>query len=245
MQSSRLLFLGASLKTDRTLDMVKKSIVPNIPNFAIVGVNSYEELELKKIELDALNIAAIYYPINSTRGHSWVKAILQWLKDKFSPTEEEINNIISRDRYYRFGYDLMYVPYSDVGKYQHQLTPFLDSAKRFSWWEVTSASGGGKSRLSLELKGRAEEKGWTVKLYDDSNYEDVFLAFDESPSLYIFDDAEFYLGSRSEKNKQEFLDGFISWIRVLVEGSRRGKRNRVLFVYTTVDGSATQRANSR
>lgn len=78
IDSRKLLFLGASLKQDRTVDILRERMEEGMYNYAIYGCKKEKIPELKQ-HFEALNIMSIFY---DSSNHECVRTILlQLIKD--------------------------------------------------------------------------------------------------------------------------------------------------------------------
>lgn len=78
IDSRKLLFVGASLKQDRTVDILKECMEEGMYNYAIYGCKKTEIPELKQ-HFESLNIMSIFY---DSSNHECVRTILlQLVKD--------------------------------------------------------------------------------------------------------------------------------------------------------------------
>lgn len=78
IDSRKLLFLGASLKQDRTVDILRERMEEGIYNYAIYGCKKEEIPELKN-HFESLNIMGIFY---DSSDHECMRTILlQLIKD--------------------------------------------------------------------------------------------------------------------------------------------------------------------
>ena len=238
MRSRRLLFLGASLKKDRTMDMLKKTIAPGNTNFAIIGVNTEEEIESRQKELAALGISAIFYPINSQNGHFWVKTVLEWLKDDFMPSNEMVDLIISNDRYYKYSCNHRATKYIFHGDCREKIEAFLSCKDKFLWWDFVSMGGGGKSRFALEISDLAVNEGWNVQAFNLLDFQNIYVdpnQMDEK-TLYIFDDSDYYNFSLADNDVNKLAidaNKFLKWLKFLINKSSTNNKLRIIFLHNS------------
>jgi len=249
MKARRMIFLGASLKKDRTLDMLKKSIVRSDVNYAIVGVESHEQIIERNKELAPLGISAIFYPINSAYKHKWVRIILEWIKDGFSPSSvDEVNKIIANDRYYKYAYERRITSYIYPQRVYNEFISFINADDSFLWWEITSQGGGGKSRFALEIEDVISRKNWKVKKYDISNFSTIFLDTNqmEKNTLYIFDDSDYYNSPFTENGSpSQRMDvlKFRKWLNILIQNYLHKKKLRIVFLFNSTSSTANNCSN--
>ena len=75
IDSRKLLFLGASLKQDRTVDIIKERMEEGMYNYTIYGCKQSDIPSLKQ-HFETLNTLAIYY---DSANHNNLKTILKKL----------------------------------------------------------------------------------------------------------------------------------------------------------------------
>ena len=72
IDSRKLLFLGASLKQDRTVDIIKERMEEGMYNYTIYGCKQYD-IPLLKQHFEEMNTMAIFY---DSSDHKNLKTIL-------------------------------------------------------------------------------------------------------------------------------------------------------------------------
>ncbi len=239
MRARKLIFLGASLKKDRTLDMLKKYIIYGDVNYAVVGVDNVSQIEKRNEELADLGISAIFYPINSKLEHIWVKSILEWLRDGFCPKNSNVlNRIIKTDRYYKYSCEHKATPYIFPENVFEKIMSFFNNEEPFSWWEAAGIGGVGKSRFAMEIEDIASKENWKVRKFEITNFSNIYLDTNqmEKNSLYIFDDADYYnvlTYSKSVSNQSINIKKFIKWLNWLIKKCSTNNKLRIIFLFNS------------
>ncbi len=172
LPSRSCLFLGCSLKQDRTMTMLKTIAAQyKTMHFAVVEVpEKKEEFEQRQKELSDLGICPIWYPFGER--HASIEPLLEYLamksvsgvlKGYSTPPRKEPPNNIPRP------------PNAMVGRAEEilELTAMLTGARLVM---ITGAGGCGKSRVVIEVAREARYKFpegvWYVDLADLSEKAD-------------------------------------------------------------------------
>jgi hypothetical protein len=253
MNEDSLLFLGASLKNDHIVEVLRAAWGQT--RYAILPVANSNEAKDRLGELQGLNIIPLFYPYcpgnqQFPEAHDWVKIILQWLAGKWQPYEEKeknkIEQMMTEDDYFRYDVYLGSYVFQDSHFRLNMLINFLDDTNfGFAWWTICGNGDGGKTRWSIALKNEALLRNWEVHYFnteDEYSYEDVFNLplFMDRHTLLIFDDADFYdvpkdtsnAGGNNKKPQHSFFQRFVDTMKGPISGSNSRHRLRIIFTYT-------------
>lgn len=218
MQGKRLLFLGASLGSDRTMDVLCRTIAPGGENFAIVPCKE-GELKTRRKELDDKNVLALFYPEGE---HDCVRVILEKLLEDTDPEayrQLSCHICALQPQYSRFEYRAERTEFVGRDAELECLAGFLATEAPIQWWAVTGAGGSGKSRLAHEFAKRIPN-GWRaveVRQADYGKLEERFCFVTEN-TLFILD----YV--------QAYVEQIGRWLRVLDGRGAGSSRIRVLLI---------------
>lgn len=155
-QSRYLLFLGCSLTSDKTMELLSASIQPGLCHFAIVECASGDR-EGKIQELrESLGVHAIVYPKGK---HDAVKIILDRL----------LHNL-NQNRRPNFEYPVATSPLTYSENYVpptfqaalEELEHFYESSKLIEWWAIRGPTGSGKSFLVSKSAELANHNNWQI-----------------------------------------------------------------------------------
>ena len=155
-----LLFLGCSLKEDRTMHILEQVLEHGIEHYAIMPCEKSEIRERTR-ELGDRRIRTIFYPPNQ---HNCVRIILERLletNDKAAYNRllhyESNINITEGNR---FAYNSESVSFFGREKEIEKLKEFCNSGEGVRWWVVTGEGGSGKSRLMYEFQKKYLDPEW-------------------------------------------------------------------------------------
>ena len=226
-QSRSALFLGCSLKDDRTMALLQEVMEPGLTHFAIVGCARKERDSRLRELSETFHIQAIVYPKGR---HEAVRIILEKLLEETNPPAYQSLtrplSMLSAPPSSRFAYDAKYIPFTGREQERRQLQAFFHSSdpltrkpEPLKWWAVTGPGGAGKSRLVFEAAEELKGQGWTVQYLKSSSYRTL----EKLPlhagrgALLVADYAQAYVGVIGR------------WLEEL-EGQRRSTPLRVLLI---------------
>ncbi len=174
-QSKRLLFLGCSLASDRTMEVLRQVTEeqPGLDHYAILGCRP-EDVQRRCVEMGKLGISAVFYP---NTHYEAVRVILErLLEETDSAAYQELNLGVKKSApraERRFMYDSGYIPFVGRKEELTQLEAFCEAPGPVSWWAVSGPGGMGKSRLVYEFTNRQRDGGWKVLWLKHSNYGEL------------------------------------------------------------------------
>ena len=199
MKNAQLLFLGCSLRNDRSLDILKKVFDNHnrVEHFAILDLKPEDnDYTSRMIQLEGdYGIRAILYPEGQ---HEAVRIILERLLretnyaayTEYRNTLPALTTIVSSDDSRRFTPEARKTTLCGREIEFDKLKEFCNDARSFLWWAITAPGGSGKTRLMLELAEYEKSNGWSVKLLKSSEYnENIFAAIQNaSQNLLVISD---------------------------------------------------------
>ena len=170
--SRRMLFLGCSLSSDRTMKVLEQVVKTQkgIRHFAILGCKK-SEISTKMKELQALGILPIFY---DDSNHNAVRVILERLLEETDKTgykrlSRSCRSVISTAEEKRpLMFDSGYFPFSGREEELNRLSEFCEAEDPLLWWAVTGPGGMGKSRLVFEFCNRMKKAGWKTQRFEAS-----------------------------------------------------------------------------
>lgn len=154
LNHKHLLFLGCSLESDRTVDLIRKFALPGLTHYAILDCNE-EDIDKCIGELGDIGVRVILYPKGQ---YSCLKTILKKLLAETDP--QAYKNYISTEKpkmiAQRFKYSEEITEFVGRNEQIDALSKFVTSENNsFSWWAIVGPGGAGKSRLAFEFIKRA------------------------------------------------------------------------------------------
>ncbi|MGI6545488.1 MAG: SIR2 family protein [Fastidiosipilaceae bacterium] len=191
IKSRKLLFLGCSLESDRTMEVLKDVYLkrPGVKHYAIVECP--ENKKESKIDFlsENFNISAILYPKGEYEA---VRAILDYILKKVNPSAYKqlpYSRERQRDPSYRFSYQART---ELVGRDEEieRLEEFcLSGGPTPKWWAVTGEGGSGKSKLAHEFSLIMRNKGWKQFWIDHDNWDQTIQDIEEydNEALIVID----------------------------------------------------------
>ena len=206
MEGAQLLFLGCSLRNDRTLDILRKVCAAQgrLEHFAILDLKEEDAdltARMNQLEED-YGIRAILYP---EKRHEAVRAVLGrllWETDPESwrtwhgtlPAEPVT---INAEDAKRFTPEAQSTALCGRDEERWKLMYFCRDSREFAWWAVTGPGGSGKTRLMQELAEYVKKLNWSVKVLNFSEYtEDALKSLlDCRQNLLVISD---YAGEHAE-----------------------------------------------
>ena len=171
-----MLFLGCSLESDRTMELLQEVIQPGDNYYAIISCDSSERDE-KVRQLGDKHIRAILYEKDR---HEAVRVILEHLLEEtdlggYGKLPVHVGALKSIDLSERFSYKAEIVPFTGRGDELQALNAFMgDAYIAFRWWAITGPGGSGKSRLAYEFQKQLPPD-WSVHYLDSDDYADLSL----------------------------------------------------------------------
>ena len=205
MENTQLLFLGCSLRNDRSLDILKKVFDNHnrVEHFAILDLKPEDkDYTSRMIQLeDDCGIRAILYPEGQ---HEAVRIILERLLRETNyaayteyrntlPAKPLVSDENSTDR---FRPEAKNTKTIGLKPKLEKLIEFCKAEGDFLWWAITAPGGSGKTRLTMELEDYQKSHGWSVNRLNPSQYiDDEFSKIENNrqPLLVIAD----YAGENS------------------------------------------------
>ena len=169
-----MLFLGCSLESDRTMELLQEVIQPGDSYYTVISCEPSERDEKVK-QLGEKHIRAILYEKNR---HEAVRVILEHLLEETDPEAYNalpvhIGALKSIDLSERFSYKAEIVPFAGRVNELQALHTFLGDAHiAFRWWAITGPGGSGKSRLAYEFQKQLPPD-WEVRYLGSGDYADL------------------------------------------------------------------------
>jgi len=150
LQQKHLLFLGCSLGSDRTVDMLKIFTPPGLTHYAILDCNE-EDIDKRIKELGDSGIRVILYPKGM---HSCLRTILKKLL--FLTDPDGFKELIATENpavlSQRFKYSEETTEFVGRSEQIEKLREFLSTEGSSAlWWAIVGSGGAGKSRLAYEF----------------------------------------------------------------------------------------------
>ena len=173
-ENRMMLFLGCSLDSDRTMELLQEVIHPGDNYYAIISCEPSERDE-KIRQLGEKHIRAILY---AKDRHEAVRVILEHLLEEIDPESYNAlpvhaGALKSIDLSERFSYKAEIVPFAGRADELQALNTFLGDAHiAFRWWAITGPGGSGKSRLAYEFQKRLPPD-WAVHYLNSGDYADL------------------------------------------------------------------------
>ena len=171
-----MLFLGCSLESDRTMELLQEVIQPGDSYYSVVSCEPSERDE-KVRQLGEKHIRAILYEKDH---HEAVRVILEHLLEEIDPESYDAlpvhaGALKSIDLSARFSSKAEIVPFAGRANELQALNTFLGDAHiAFRWWAITGPGGSGKSRLAYECQKQLPPD-WAVHYLDSGDYADLSL----------------------------------------------------------------------
>ena len=171
--SRRMLFLGCSLSSDRTMRVLEKVVSANrgIRHFAILGCKQ-SEITARMKALAKLGILPIFY---DESNHDAVRVILERLLEEtdkagYARLRRSCHSPApAADARQPLMFDAEYFPFTGREPEQAQLRQFCEAEAQLLWWAVTGPGGMGKSRLVYEFCKSMAAEGWKVQRFEASH----------------------------------------------------------------------------
>ena len=171
--SRRMLFLGCSLSSDRTMRVLEKVVSANrgIRHFAILGCKQ-SEINARMKALAKLGILPIFY---DESNHDAVRVILERLLEEtdkagYARLRRSCQSAApAADARQPLMFDAEYFPFTGREPEQAQLRQFCEAEDQLLWWAVTGPGGMGKSRLVYEFCKSMAAEGWKVQRFEASH----------------------------------------------------------------------------
>ena len=245
LNNETIFYLGIGLENEEPfIAYFKKKLPKGIAYHFAIHSATKEEAEKRYKNLVKQKIQSLIYPKGK---YPYVKYILNWLK-KENPTDKDIQK-------WRQEMDKVFdwppIDYSDTPTgYLYKLGQFLDTKERFLFAEVSGGKLSGKTRLAEELKKKAEDKKWAVRIINQNNIDTLLLPItpDYHNQLYIFDDAITFYRESSEANDgvSDYLtkNDADKFCKYLFELAQTKEKVRIVFLYTPLENSSKWWENS-
>lgn len=180
-----MLFLGCSLKQDRTLKILEKIVADEtVEHYAIIP-SSKEDLLNNIRFFGEKRINTIFYDPDNPNHHGAVQVIMEELIRRIDPAafHDYIHSKPIKPSYYDkpFYYTTMASGFFGREKEMEELRHFAyedfkDGANEqcdIRWLTIIGSGGQGKSRLSLELENELIKKRWQVIRLVESQYNSL------------------------------------------------------------------------
>ena len=173
-ENRMMLFLGCSLDSDRTMELLQEVIHPGSSYYTVISCEPSERDEKVK-QLGEKHIRAILYEKDH---HEAVRVILEHLLEETNPKSYNAlpvhaGALKSIDLSERFSYKAEIVPFTGRADELQALNTFLGDAHiAFRWWAITGPGGSGKSRLAYEFQKQLPSD-WIVHYLDSGDYADL------------------------------------------------------------------------
>lgn len=183
MRGTQLLFLGCSLRNDRTLELLGRLYGqhPRLEHFAILSWKPEEDGgitdRMQQLEKD-YGIRAILYPDGQ---HDAVRVLLArllhdvnydaWQTYCGTLPAPALDAKATDPR--RFTPEAANTDFCGRDGEMKKLRDFCLSPEEFRWWAVTAPGGSGKTRLLRELAEEMQQENWAVMWVGQSEYTDI------------------------------------------------------------------------
>lgn len=183
MGNAKLLFLGCSLRNDRTLELLGRLYGkhPRLEHFAILSWKPQEDGgitgRMQQLEKD-YGIRAILYPDGQ---HDAVRVLLArllhdvnydaWQTYCGTLPAPALDAKATDPR--RFTPEAANTDFCGRDGEMKKLRDFCLSPEEFRWWAVTAPGGSGKTRLLRELAEEMQQENWAVMWVGQSEYTDI------------------------------------------------------------------------
>ena len=217
-ENCRLLFLGCSLYSDRTMEVLKQVTQKQkgLLHYAILNC-AKSEIPKRMKELSEFGILPIFY---DGKDHSAVRVILERLLEDTDQEEyKKLSRIAwasaSASKEEHLMYDAEYFEFTGRKKELDALAAFCDQDDRISWWAVTGPGGMGKSRLVYEFAKQKQREGWCIERFGANQAKSRSTASlgdlaqfqpETAPSLVVLDDVQGHMEQvRAWLSKTAFL----------------------------------------
>ena len=172
-----MLFLGSSLKYDRTLDVLKKISSSEKVQHYVILPSSKEDILNNIHFFKTKGIDVIFYDKDAPLGHGAVRVILEELLRGIDPDSYHMYMLSKETKPDAdadpFVYTTMASGFFGREKEMKALREFVDSTHDFRWWGIIGDGGQGKSRLSLELENELKKENWQVIRLERCQYNSL------------------------------------------------------------------------
>lgn len=174
-QGKMMLFLGSSLKYDRTIEILKQVTgTETLDYFAIMPCRK-EDIDKEYAFFGERRIRTIFYDPDH---HESVKIILEELLRKTDPEGLSLFRSFSEEKKIEdtgnpFVYSSDVIGFYGRDQEMEELRKFVEAENDFSWWAVTGEGGAGKTRLVYEFAKKMRSDGWNDEWIDRDDLKDI------------------------------------------------------------------------
>ena len=171
-----MLFLGCSLKNDRTLDILKQVAEMDMVSHYAILPSEKDVIDDNVRFFGDRGIRAIYY---DPAHHESVKTILEELlrgtdPDKFRYFRSlSTNDIEKRKVGNPFVYNAGIIDFIGRKEETKELKRFADSEGDFKWWAIVGKGGTGKTRLVFEFTNTMRNEGWNIEWISRNDLKNI------------------------------------------------------------------------
>ena len=160
-----MLFLGSSLRYDRTFEVLKQVTGTGILSHYAILPSSREKVDDNSAFFGGRGIRAIFYDEDH---HESVRIILEELlretrPDKYREYKEYTADLLPDEGSKNpFVYDARVIGFYGREEELQVLSDFTKARGSFSWLAITGEGGSGKTRLVYEFTNSMRLKGWNI-----------------------------------------------------------------------------------
>ena len=160
-----MLFLGSSLRYDRTFEVLKQVTGTGILSHYAILPSSREKVDDNSAFFGGRGIRAIFYDEDH---HESVRIILEELlretgPDKYREYKEYTADLLPEEGSKNpFVYDARVIGFYGREEELQVLSDFAEADDKFAWLAITGEGGSGKTRLVYEFTNGMRLKGWNI-----------------------------------------------------------------------------------
>ena len=172
-----MLFLGSSLKYDRTLEILKQVTETGMVSHYAILPCCKEMLDDDSCFFGERGIRSIFYDPDH---HEAVKIILEELLRGCDPDRFALykNSIVVDEKTSRkvenpFVYDAGVIGFIGRDKEIEELRKFTEANEDLLWWVIIGEGGAGKTRLVYEFTKEMRKEGWNIEWIGKDDLKDL------------------------------------------------------------------------
>ena len=171
-----MLFLGSSLKYDRTLDILRQVSEIDMVNHYAILPSKIDAIDDNVRFLGERGIRAMYY---DPAHHESVKIILEELLRGIDPDKFRFNKALTADEINNrkvtnpFVYNAGIIDFVGRKEEIKELKSFADIEGDFKWWAIVGKGGTGKTRLVFEFTNIMKDEGWNIEWINRDSLKNI------------------------------------------------------------------------